>query len=778
MFCKKCGAQLNEGASFCKNCGTPVSRPVQQQPKPEVNVQPKVTPQPTVAPQPEVKVQPKVEPQPTVQPKPVAPQPTPVQPQPTVAPQPRPVQPQPAVAPQPRPVQPQPTVQAQSRPVQPVQVTTQAPKKGGAGKTISIILAILVLIGAIIGGIVVANGGSSHTKRDRGEKEIEEEVDPTAAEGAVRTLMIYIVGSNLESGPYGGAASRDIKEMLEADIPDNCNVVLQCGGAKEWENKNIPDGEVTIFSIRDGKLNEEKSLGKTTMTQEGDLSEFIKYSQENFPAENYTLLLWDHGGGIPIGFGMDELNSDPNDFIFDYEIRDEIEKAGVDFDAVIFDACNMCTLEMGLCLKDHAKYMVGAESYVNNKGIYYTDWLGMLDGDAQAFSEKIVQDYMSDISSDGLVGSMSVIRLDYITDVYDAYINYVSDIADNVENGGFAAYAKARGNCGSFEGIDSVDLIALATAYDTDSASTLINTAVNAVSYTESDFAYGHGLMVYCPFEIVEAYDLGREAFVELDYDREITDFYDKFVSAELSLLGQSAVSNYAGDWYTTAYADDVTSAGGVSSNSIGVVETDDYYAVELTDEDWEIIDHVALTVAIESDGEYLLLGQDYTYQADSEGRLALVDPEAWTFINGSVVPYYCVDYYSDPETDEWSQMGYIPVTINGNGALLYVYYDNEHPEGTIQGYTTYDFDTDEESSYLYDLRSDDEIDIVFYVLGEDGDVYYQAMEEPFLAGDMELSYSSIDLNEYTTIGYYTIYDVYGNEYETDANYLGSSDAV
>ncbi|MBE5903100.1 MAG: zinc-ribbon domain-containing protein [Pseudobutyrivibrio sp.] len=763
MFCKKCGAQLNDGASFCKNCGTPVSRPVQQS-QPEVKVQPRVTPQPTVAPQSEVKVQPRVTPQPTVAP------------QPEVKVQPK-VEPQPTVTPQPR-VQPQPTVQVQPRPVQPVQATPQAPQKSSTGKTIAIILGILALIAAIICGIFAANGGSSNKKRDREDEIVEDEVDSTAAEDAVRTLMIYIVGSNLESGPYGGAASRDIKEMLKADIPDNCNVVLQCGGAKEWENKDIPDGEVTIFTIRDGKLNKEKSLGKTTMTQEGDLSEFIKYSKENFPAENYSLILWDHGGGIPIGFGMDELSNDPEDFIYDYEIRDELDKAGVDFDAVIFDACNMCTLEMGLCLKDHAKYMVGAESYVNNKGIYYTDWLGMLDGDAQAFSEKIVQDYMADISSDGLVGSMSVIRLDYITDVYDAYINYVGDIADNVENGGFAAYAKARGNCGSFEGIDSVDLIALATAYDTDNASTLINSAVNAVSYTESDFAYGHGLMVYCPFEIVEAYDIGREAFVELNYDNEITDFYDKFVSAELSLMGQSYVSSYGGDWYTTAYADHVSSSGGVSSNSIGLVETDDYYAVELSDSDWEVIDHVALTVAVESDGEYLILGQDYTYQTDSQGRLALVDPEAWTFVNGNIASYYCVDYYSDPESEEWSQMGYIPCTINGEGALLYVYYDDKHPEGTIQGYTTYDFDTEEEGAYLYDLRSDDEIDLVFYVLSDAGDTYYTTMDEPFLASELELSYSSIDLNEYTTLGYYTIYDVYGNEYETDATYLGSTDAV
>ena len=773
MFCKKCGTQLNEGASFCKNCGTPVDKPVV---KPQPTVQPKpVAPQPTVAPQPEVKVQPTVAPQPEVKVQPtVAPQPT-ATPQPEVKVQPT-VQPKP-VAPQPT-VTPQPTVQPQPRPVQPAQVTPQAAKQGGNGKTIAIIIGVLVLVVAIIVGIF-ASGGNSSNKRHRDEDEREEKVEPTAADGAVRTLMVYIVGSDLESGRYGGAASRDIKEMLEANIPDNCNVVLQCGGAKKWENKDIPDGEVTIFSIRNGKLNKEKSLGKTSMTEEGALCEFITYCKENFPAENYTLDLWDHGGGIPVGFGSDELSNDPSKLLYDYEIRNEIEKSGVDFDAVIFDACNVCTLEMGLCLKEHAKYMVGAESYVNNKGIYYTNWLGILDGDAQTFSEKIVQDYMDDIDNDGLVGSMSVIRLDYIDDVYTAYVDYIGDVASAVEAGGFGDYVRARGNCGSYEGIDAVDLIALATAFDTnESAATLINSAVNAVSYTESDFAYGHGLMVYCPFELCQAYDIGRTQFVELDYDQTITDFYDNMASAALYFEGEEYVSAYAGDWYTMDYATAGASAGNVNSSSLALVDMGDYYAVELSDSDWEAIDHVALTFAVEDGDSYVLLGQDYTYKTDDDGRLALVDPESWTFVNGNLAGYFCVDFYNNPDTGEWSQMGYIPITVNGEGALLYVYYDEDHPEGTIQGYTTYDYETEEEGSYMYDLYSDDEIDLVYYELSSSGDVSYSIAGNPFQASTLSLTYTTIDFAQYTTLGYYTVYDIYGNEYETDATYLGRSDAV
>ena len=34
MFCKNCGAKLDDDAQFCEKCGTVVKRPAVQQPKP------------------------------------------------------------------------------------------------------------------------------------------------------------------------------------------------------------------------------------------------------------------------------------------------------------------------------------------------------------------------------------------------------------------------------------------------------------------------------------------------------------------------------------------------------------------------------------------------------------------------------------------------------------------------------------------------------------------------------------------------------------------------
>ncbi|MBR1860337.1 MAG: zinc-ribbon domain-containing protein [Lachnospiraceae bacterium] len=728
MFCTKCGAQIKEGAGFCTSCGAQVRKAV------------KITPDP-----------------------------------------------------------------------QP------APPKRNLGKILGLAIGIPVGVLTIIAGIIIAivvyrknnyyfpntptngvvngrddngespansgtsgNGGNTADPGSTGTSENGGSNLPPAVSGdlAKRTLMIYMVGSNLETETdeyYGGAATDDIYEMCAAELPDDCNIILECGGAHTWVHPDVPDGEVTRFKIENNDIVELEKLGRVTMTREGDLADFISYAAGNYPAENYTLILWNHGGGIPVGFGSDELG-DEYDTMCDYEIRGELQKAGVKFDAVIFDACNMCTLEMARALEEHADYMVGAESYVNGTGIYYTNWVEMLGGDARSFSEKIVQDYMDMNEKDGLIGSMSVIRLDYIDDVYDAYINYISEAGSALSAGDYATYYQARGNCGYYEENDSVDLITLATSYNNSNSTPLINAVVNAVVYTESDFVYGHGLMAYSPYDAYYMYYLGRESFVELDYDESIIDFYDGFISRRLAFLGDEYVGAYGGSWYVEDFETEVASAGGVASEyELPVYEGDYYYYLDISDELWDTFYYISQTLWVErDDGSILLLGEEYDYKVDSNGRLALVDPHAWVHVNDNIATYYCIDYYEDTELGVWAQTGVIPITVNGTGALLYIYYDNDNPSGVVEGYSYYDYDTGEESDTIYGVNMEDEFDLVYQYLDAEGNEYYEPAGDPFNAEEIRLQYLTIDLDEYTTLGYYDIVDVYGNLYSCEPQYFGS----
>ena len=99
MYCSSCGSLINEGQSFCANCGAPVA-PAVAQGTPVVQAQPVVQPQSVVQAQPVA--------QPVVQPQSVVQQAAAAQPQPAAQPV---VQAQPAAA---QPVSPAPVKKAKS----------------------------------------------------------------------------------------------------------------------------------------------------------------------------------------------------------------------------------------------------------------------------------------------------------------------------------------------------------------------------------------------------------------------------------------------------------------------------------------------------------------------------------------------------------------------------------------------------------------------------------------------------------------------------------------
>ncbi len=812
MFCTKCGAKNDDRATFCTSCGASLSEQKMRQAQPQ-QAAPQTQPQPAQTY--------------TQQAQPVGQQAYTQQAAP---------QPQPQVYTQ----QAQPTTQqvytqqvytqqsyaqpdAQQVPAYAVQTPSLPPRKRNLGKIlglsigipVGVIATIVFLVAAVnnlnstpthnpVNGYSAGNGGGSSSNSGNqigGNSQNNnsgnsgnsgsnsggntsssnignyEPANPDeniySADNATRTLMIYIVGSDLET--ENGYASSDIAEICDADLPDNVNIILECGGSKQWDNSRIPDGEVTRFKVENGDIVKLEELGRVSMTTKGQLADFIKYSRDNYPANNYTLILWNHGGGIPVGFGCDELG-DYYDTMCDYEIRAELKEANVKFDAVLFDACNMCTLEMARALDGYADYMVGAESYVNGTGMYYTSWLSSLDGDPRAFSEKIVQDYMDQNKINGLIGSMSVIRLDYIDGVYEAYVNYLAEANDAMNYGDYSTYYQARGNCGYYESNDSVDLITLATSYNNEYSTPLMNAVVNAVVYTESDFVYGHGLMAYSPYESYYYYDEGRQSFVELGYDQDVMDFYDNFISRELAFFEDDYSDYEYSDWYYDDYNEEAAAVSETTSDyEFSLYDMGNYYVVDAPDAMWDDIYTMSEVVMVDDGERYWVLGQEYSWETDSYGNIALVNPEKWTTINGKTATYYCIDYYSDGN-GSWAQTGIVPIKVNGQEAVLYLYYDNNNPAGVVQGYSYYNFDTDEEDDEIYSVSMDDTIVLMVQFMDYDGNVYYEENGNPFNAEEIYIDYEdSTYLDEFfTTYGYYEATDVYGNIYQTDFVELGN----
>lgn len=192
------------------------------------------------------------------------------------------------------------------------------------------------------------------------------------------TVLVYLNGSNLES--EAGEASADISEMLKSGIGTNANVVIQTLGTKQWQDHGIASDHSQRHVVRNGKLElVDDSLGQLDTTSADTLSDFIRWGVQNYPADRYMLVLWDHGAGPVYGFGYDEFQSDYSALTLD-EIQTALKQnANAHFDIIGMDCCIMSSLETYSVLAPYCSYAILSEDFEPGIGWSYANWMSLLE---------------------------------------------------------------------------------------------------------------------------------------------------------------------------------------------------------------------------------------------------------------------------------------------------------------------------------------------------------------------------------------------------------------
>ena len=187
------------------------------------------------------------------------------------------------------------------------------------------------------------------------------------------TFMAYVMGdTNLE--PY---ALDDLTEMASVGSSDALNIVAMVDRSPDYSSDgvlNLDDWEDTkLLEVQQDEFVEIDDLGELNTGSPDTLSGFIETAITEYPADNYVLLLWDHGGGW-LGMGADE--TDGEDPLELDEISQGIEAglAATDVDKlnmIGFDACLMGTYEVVSTLAPYADYMVASEEVEPGHGWNY-----------------------------------------------------------------------------------------------------------------------------------------------------------------------------------------------------------------------------------------------------------------------------------------------------------------------------------------------------------------------------------------------------------------------
>ena len=424
------------------------------------------------------------------------------------------------------------------------------------------------------------------------------------------TVMVYMCGSNLESG-YG-YATRDLQEMMESGFPmDEVNLLVMTGGSSRWTLHPDQAGN-EILQIGRGRQRTVRQAEQMNMGDSATLTSLLAFGRENYPAERYALILWDHGGGPMEGACWDELFSLDN-LSLD-EITEGIRNAGYPekLSWIGFDACLMSSLEVASALSPYAEYMIASQETEPSCGWNYA-FLKDLGTDAAGADtgRRIVETYFEGQEDTGDILTMACLDLSGTAGVVDAMDAFFTDSSLPVTEGTFALLSGARGSAAGFgkavkaggeDGYDLVDAKGLITSLRGEGAAAarLLQALDAMVVCSRSNEDGADGVSLYHPYANKQKYaGVWREGYERLHFSAG----YAAYIRAFGDVLLGGEITDWSG----------VTASG---------AEEENRFTLQLTEEQRENFDSAQLLVMYdlsESGGLEDHCGLIYTGKAEMD---------------------------------------------------------------------------------------------------------------------------------------------------------------
>ena len=255
---------------------------------------------------------------------------------------------------------------------------------------------------------------------------------------AIWTVMAYLDGDD-DTGVLDYFAWNDLSEMEsvgpsnEIDIVAQVDVYSSSSDTYRYHISGADEG--TSYPLYPDDIVE--TLPEQNMADPATLTSFVNWATENYPAENYLLVLWDHGNGwkavdnIPRGLIYDDYDSD---FMTMVELFEGLEGTNEKMDIIGFDACLMQMIEVAYELSkltNVPNYMVGSEQSEPGDGWPFDDILAHLVANPHmsdiTLCEYIVDDYINSCSTYGTLSVLDFSRLDSnTTQAIDSLANALS----------------------------------------------------------------------------------------------------------------------------------------------------------------------------------------------------------------------------------------------------------------------------------------------------------------------------------------------------------------
>lgn len=430
---------------------------------------------------------------------------------------------------------------------------------------VSIILILLITSGFFLEKISKDNVSPSSKLTEEEQRTNESVSNDDLPNGDLsketQTIMVYMTGSNLESG--NGMAVRDINEIAAAGLDtERHNVLLYIGGSSEWTNGMGEDGN-TVYILSGDEFKAVQTFGMKNMCDDDTLAEFLNWSYENYKTDGYSLIMWNHGGGPNVGFGMDE-NFD-NDCLTLIEMRkalgDSTFNENNKLEWVSFDACLMASVELAGVFAPYARYLIASQESEPGYGHNY-EYLSVLNEDiisGDVVGQRAADEYMSYYNAMAAQDeeyvcdvTMSCMNLEKYKPLKKAMDRFFWDVEEGARTGDFGNIVRARAKSKEFglyttsNSYDLVDLYSLAEQLSEmySSAENLKAAIRDFVIVNESNVAGANGISVYYPYDNKEYQNTWMEEYDEISASENYASLL-KFMTND---VGNSVAANVDSD--------------------------------------------------------------------------------------------------------------------------------------------------------------------------------------------------------------------------------------
>lgn len=240
-----------------------------------------------------------------------------------------------------------------------------------------------------------------------------DEPEPTPTPVAKRTtVIVYMAAENSLSSFY----NEDIREMVNAcgDIPLDCNFVvyLDANSLPVIYTINAQQGKVQYLQLSE-QDSANPDIFETT----------IRQIVQEFPAtEHYRLVMWSHGSGwipspqnmtrsIGVDNNMNNSRLDKGSELEIPDMRKALERIGVHWDYILYDACFMQCVESDYELRQLADYIIASPAEIPGPGApYHKIMKYMVDPNNEQAVQGIVEGYYQNYQNSDYGTLISAVR--------------------------------------------------------------------------------------------------------------------------------------------------------------------------------------------------------------------------------------------------------------------------------------------------------------------------------------------------------------------------------